>query len=231
MSFYRRGVLSAAANSTHYGTPTVTERAAATATTQTGTTTFSPATTVGTGTLAVLAATGLQNKTISSVSDSKGNTWNVDSTGGDGTRTTNFASAQISAAITNADTITITWSSVTSATHSYWLEECGVIASSSAFDKSATNNATSTPSLVTGVTATLSQSVELAWAIGITSISSSWTPGSGWTSATTATLNSNLSILEYKITASTTGLNGSGSWVSSGNVAGGIVTYKAAVIP
>ncbi len=208
------------------GTPT--ERKTASLTSQTATSAFSPATTIAAGTVAFLAACANANKSISSVTDSVGNTWAVDKTASDGTRTVNIASCQVATQITSSDTITITWSTATSGRCDLWVQEVTGLASSSVFDKS--NSATaSTGVLGTGSTGTLSQAAEIAWVVGRVDVATGWTKGAAWTNPTTASLNTFSCALEYQIVAATTALSGAGTWTGGvGAQVALIATYKGA---
>lgn len=100
-------------------------------------------------------------KLISSVSDTKGNTYQVDASGTNGTGNgLTIVSAHITTALTTSDTITITWSG-SNATRSVAIEQYTGLDTTSWLDKvGAAAGATSTAPL-SGTTATTAQANEL----------------------------------------------------------------------
>ena len=146
---------------------------------------INPATTIAAGTVAILIAHGAGvsvngDNILTAVGDSKGNTWHVDHTYGPGASDANaisFASAQIVSAVTNADTITLTWAVSGNVTRTIWIQEVSGLASSSVFDTSADATANSgSPSA--GPTATLAQADEIVFGTtGNDTAGSTWTKG------------------------------------------------------
>lgn len=199
------------------GTPT--ERKATSFAAQTATTAFSPASTIAAGTVALLFACCNTTKKLSSVTDTAGNTWVVDvADNPTGAQCVSVASCQVATQITTGGTITATWSSATSGTCDIWVEEVTGLAASSVFDKkvSATGTGTAASS---GSLATLAQTSEIVWGLFRTNNGQTGNSvGSGFTQATTFTLEGNAALLEYQIVAATTGipaaltLGASGTW-------------------
>lgn len=194
---------------------------------QLGTTVVTPGTTCAAGTLAVLTCTANSVKLFSSVVDSVGNTWTVDKTVSDGTRTINFASCQVVTPITSANTITITWSTATSGTIVIWLHEVTNAATSSAFDTFNSGTGTGT-ALATGSTAVLALADELVFGcFRSTAAAPVWTKGASYSNPTTPTSSTTIgSFLEYQIVAATTAVLADGTTSTSGTWVGLCVTYK-----
>lgn len=174
--------------------------------TSTGTTAFSPTANVVAGTVAFLIGNNNGAKTISSISDSKGNTWVADPTAtfNDGVRTVNIAWSAIGTTILTSDTITVTWSGAASKSHDTWVQTVTGLGSSSIFDKTAHASA-STANPSTGATSTLAQASEIVWAT-LRGNGTSPSAGAGFTLATTSLVGG--SLLEWQIVSATTGLAG-----------------------
>lgn len=165
---------------------------------------------------------------LSSVADSKGNTWHVDEKATDGTRTSSIASSNLTSSITTSDTVSLTLSAATSVTQDTIMITASGIVSSSPVDQTTSTSGTAATYTV-GPTGTLAQSTELGVAFFRTSgvIGGTGQVGgspAGWTAAPgTAILTS--SGMETVSTAATTAV--SATWSSgSGNWAGSLVTYK-----
>lgn len=211
-----------------------TERYAQSRTGQTATTTFSPTGTITTGKFLVIqATTSTDGKVPSSVTDDAGNTWSVDLAYNPGTSPRNvaFVSCQVTAQLTTSSVITINWAVSTSNQAHIWLQEFTGIVTSSAFDKSATGDATSGSTITTGSSGTLSQANELV-VVGVRGDDiTGWAPGATYTAVTTSTLGAPLSAMEYKIVAATTAVTGDGSQTSTtADWTVALVTYKGAAV-
>lgn len=197
---------------------------------QTSTTVITPTTNLAAGTLAVLLMHSNGGKTASSVADSKGNTWTVHTSGSDGTRAHSIASAQIGTAVLTSDTVTITWSSSSSATPSIHLVTMTGCATSSAFDATATNTESSGggTTRTSGNTATLAQANEICFGLCTSNLSStSATAGSGFSGLTQ--LKTNFVFSEYQIVAATTALAATfTSMVNTSITRTTIATFKGA---
>lgn len=207
------------------GTPV--ERFVGSFASQTSTTVVTPTTTVAAVTRAIMMIHSNVNKTASSIVDSVGNTWTVHTTGSDGTRAHSIASCQVVTPITNADTITITWSSATSSTTAVMLWEVSGMATSSAFDVSSGNGETTGTTRTSNATAGLAQADELV--VGITSQTNSSTPtaGAGFTLGTP--LIANFVVAEYQIVSSTTGVAATFNTMQVGSqTRTTVATFKAA---
>ena len=211
------------------GTPTE-RRAITSASAQTTTTVFSPATTIAAGKFVVLFATSASSKVVSSVADSVGgNTWVVDATGSGSGFGTSFASCQVVTQLTSSDTITITWSAATSALAGYGLQEVTGIVTSSAFDKSKFANGSTNPTApTTGASATLGQADEIVFGLFKVAAMSAWAAGSGYSDVTTPFTSACTTSLEYKIVAATTAVTADGVATSGTSYMCGLATYKGA---
>lgn len=199
---------------------------------------INPATTIAAGTVAIVIAHGGgvfangDNK-LSSVTDSKGNTWVVDHTYGPNTtaNSISFAHGIITTAVTSADTVTLTWTVSGNVNRSIWIQEVTGLAVASTFDTFADNTGNSTTP-TTGPTATLAQADEIVFCTaGNTTNNSTWTPGATYTSVTTPQL-ALISGLEYKIVAATTAVAGAGNWSPLAvqyNMS--VATYKGLLAP
>ena len=199
---------------------------------QTGTTTFSPATTIQAGTVAVMiagcnGASGL--KTVASVSDSQGNTWTVDATVSHSTQACSIVHGRIATALTSSDTITITWASATSASLQVSVQEVSGLRAASVADVNTSGFSTTSGTAVSiGPTAGLAQASEIAF-VGVQCSSTTATldTPAGFSRPTTPD-QTGMSI-EYAIVNSTSAITFAANESASVNWAGVIVTYKDAV--
>jgi hypothetical protein len=176
------------------------------------------------GNFAVLAIRTGGGAAVSSVSDSKGNTWTVDR------QTTNtslargaIATARLASALTTSDTITVTLASSQFANVAAF--EYSGVATSSPFDQSAINNGSGTTASA-GPTGTTTQADELVVGFaGTGSANTGFTPPVGWNNR--ASNSTNIAFSDKVV--SSTGTH-SASWtIPSAAWAVVIATYKAAV--
>lgn len=216
----------------------VAERYATGLTAQTIVSAISPTDNTTTGNTLVLAV-GLAgaNKVIASVSDTQGNTWKVDKTLSDSTRSVSFASAHLTSALTTLDVVTITWSVSTSMTTNIWLQEVSGIASVHFFDTYATQTG-SANLITTGPTGTLVSTNEIAFDV-VQVASSGWTAGSNWSNPTTKTINN--THLEYQIIDSqysftypvlfgSIKMNAAATWTSTASFVSALVVYSSVAV-
>jgi hypothetical protein len=175
------------------------------------------------GQRAIIVAFSASGKVISSVADAVGNTWTVDYTFSDGTRTASFASCPVTTTIANLTNVTVTWSAATSQSADLWLFGVAGLAASP-FDKSAGAGGSGT-TIDSGATATLSQANEIAFMMGRTGGVTSWTKGAGWTDVATPSGGSTSSCA-YQITSATTALHGTGTFGVSATWIAAVATYK-----
>ncbi len=206
----------------------VTQRKYSEVTGQLGTTVIVPATTLTAGKLGVLIFASNANKTVASVADSSGNTWNVDHTVTDGTRAISFCSSQIATNVTSGGSVTATWSSATSSDCLAWLNEIGNAATSSAFDQAADGTGSGT-SLVTSASSALSQANEVVFGCFRTSGSlSGFSQGSSYSQAVSFQGGVYASAcLEYKIVSSTSAVTADASNTHTGSWVASLATYKS----
>lgn len=175
---------------------------------------FSPTANLALGTVGVLAFGKGGNITVTSITDSKGNTWALDHQFSDGTRAGTIASAQIATAVTTGDTITVNLSSATSGTQDCFVATVSGLATSSVLDQAFHNNGTAA-TWTTGASATLAQAEEIAFAF----FRSSGAPGTKDAAWTDVSAKQGLASFEYKIVAATTALTatytaGAGTWIA-----------------
>ena len=165
----------------------------------------------------------------SSVTDTKSNAWTVDRTYANGSNnmSVSFASCNVATQILATDTITVNFTANVNGNRSIWVQEVSGLATSSRYDTGADNsNGATQTSLTVGPTATLGQADEIAFA-GFRCTGSSLTKDAAWSSPTTGLLDTNHSLLEYKIVSSTSALSTTATAASS-FFTGSIATYKAA---
>lgn len=133
----------------------------------------------------VIAGGRNSGATLLSASDNRGNTWTVDAQSqfalANGTLA--IASGHVATALQAGDTVSLTWSAAVGPSNEASVHELSGILASTAVDKTATANSTSTSAtLSVGPTADTTQPQEMVVAAfqsggGI----SSWTPGNGYT--------------------------------------------------
>lgn len=190
---------------------------------------FSPATTVTAGTNAVLLVcrVGSTGCTLTSVTDTPGNTWVVDRnyTIANGALSPVAAASCIATTqILSSDTITMTFSAVENLnTDVYLMEVSGL--SVSPFDTFA--EASITPvngAWAVGPTATLAQANEVAFLVGYDAQGGRTMTLAGWDSPTTPDFN--VGHLRHKTVAATTAISASGTWNLASTTSLLIVTYK-----
>ncbi len=176
--------------------------------------------------------------TIASVTDSKGNTYVVDVGGQDmgGGQIVGVASGYMTSALTNTDTVTITWTNASAV--SYFggqLTEYSGIATSSWTDKTASTAGfrTQANGITSGATATLAGSNDLVYGLlFVQSGSETISAGSGYTirsQVTSASVTAVWAPEDKVLSGSTAAQTATGSWVTGNQNEGAIcVTYKAA---
>ena len=175
-----------------------------------------------------LRCTQSSSVTISSVSDTAGNTWTVGSKLNIGTNTMIQSAYAYNVTGNASDVITVNYSS-TAGFAQIWADQfSGIQTSSTPFDSTATG--TGGTSVTSGTYSTV-QNNELAYAIASAeSASGSWTAGTGFTAAQAAPASQGVaSFSEYQIYSSIqSGVTASVSGNTTGAAAGLIVyTFKA----
>lgn len=183
---------------------------------------------VGSGHSILIGGAAGGTAVISSVSDSKGNTYAVDKTQLNGTSiTASIASAHNVAALANGDTITVNFSG--SQNVAVCAFEVSGLKSSGAFDQAAGGANTGT-SPATSATATTAQADELLWGVVAYQSTSTWTQGSGYTDGPTDASTTTVRTLhtEYRVVAATGTYIADGAMGTSRAWAAAIATYKAA---
>lgn len=216
------------------GTPT--ERYAKSLNTQGASSGFKPDTTVAAGTFAILViTTSVDGKIVNSISDNTGgNTWAIDLTFNAVSANYNISicSCQVATQITgggSGNTITAGYAVTTNNQAHIWVQEVTGIATSSAFDKSASGQGTG-QTITTSASATLSQADEFV-IVGVRgSDLTGWTKGATYSDPTTVTLGAPLSALEWKIVSATTAVTGNGTQTATAPAdwAIALATYKGA---
>jgi hypothetical protein len=198
---------------------------------QPGSSAISPASTIAAGTQAILFVwIGNQDKYVTSVTDTAGNTWAVDAThtpvppGA----ALSVASCRVATQITTGDTITVNYAVSTSGYVSLFVCEVSGLDDTSAFDKSSTGTTTTGTAIDAGTTATLSQADEIAFAQTANFSFSGFTAGGTWTGVTVP--DSSFDGLEYKIVSSVSAITADGTQGGSAASAGLTVTYKMALV-
>lgn len=165
------------------------------------------------------------SRVITGVSDTQGNSWNIDSESG-GARSSAILSCYLTTALTTGDTITVTLNAASAAFVAV-AEFSGL--ESSALDKTNSNQAGSVTAGNTNSTGTLSQADELvvvtiAWSGGLGTVSSSPT---GYTALTSP---SSIFTPLYKDVSATTALDESWAWTTARNYGACITTYKYPIV-
>lgn len=210
------------------GTPI--ERYAQDLPTQGASSVFSPASAIVVNRKAFLFVTMGGGKDVTTVTDSVGgNTWVVDAFLNSGGPSVAIWSCQVNTQIGTSDTVTVNYSPSTPSNTQIWIQEVPGLTTSLTFDKtaSATNTDTNPQSTAIG---TLSQPDEIIWALMRTNTASTWTKGAGNTDATTPTLGSPPSALEYRIVSDTSSVNMAGTLGTSGAWVMVAATYKALAV-
>lgn len=186
------------------------------------------------GNLLVLSAVTSGSRTISSIVDSRSNTYAVADFAAFGTSCTGFvAYSLLATSLQNGDTITITWSST--ANSAVNISEWSGIAASSPLDQHANANSIGTSSVSTftvGPTGTTAQADELVVAAFGYVGSNSGTAGSGYTLLTRVqSTGTNRSVhAEYQVVAATGAQTATMdiNVASSGGTGMALATFKAA---
>lgn len=174
----------------------------------------------------ILAVQGSNH--VTSVTDSKGNTWTVDSFGATGTTQASICSCTPTSALTTGDTITVTLASATAI--AYTLEEFSGL-QAVAPDTTGTNFTASGQPATLSVTTTGDDLLFAAWSF-FTGAALTFTPTSGWTGGQSAQVNSRYLIFEWIEEAAAGSYDTSGAATSTSNQnAGALVAYKATAAP
>jgi hypothetical protein len=168
---------------------------------------------------------------VTGVADSKGNTWQVDTTDTVTGASTGIASCKIGTALVNGDTITITNSSSTG--HSASVAEYTGLATSSWFDQSASSNGTGTAADSTA-TSTTSQASEVV--VGVVGHQSTVTAYVAevlfpvWNLNTSAASVSTVQTVRpmYRDVIATGTFSAKSSWTTSRIWSAAVATYKMA---
>ncbi len=198
-----------------------------------GTYSFSVATAPSAGNTIILAVRTGASVAVSSVTDSKSNTWAVDigSTGSTG-RTTFCSTQQDGGKLTTSDTITVHVSAGTSPVVAAY--EVSGITTGTRFDQSAVLNSTGqVTSATVGPTGTTAQADEFViTCVGANKGETSASPSSGWTTIDSGQISAGGAALQvaYQL-AEATGTFSCTWTVSalSANLSAAIATYKARV--
>lgn len=182
------------------------------------------------GNLIVLRVSVSNGTTLSSVSDSAGNTWSVainQSTSGDMTSAIAYTPATTGM---TSGTITATFSTSAYFLYTHIAEFSGV-ATSTPLDQTHGANATFGTAYSSGATATTSQANELLVGIATnTTNGPTSTPGSGWTEETDPGATTHQGYTDgYQIVSATGTYAYSGTWSANTDGPVAIATFKAAV--
>jgi hypothetical protein len=166
-------------------------------------------------------------KIVSSIVDSKGNTWTVDKTQAGAVQAVSICSAPITVALVPTDTVTITWSSATSSTTDVSIQNVSGLYTFPV-DSSPGATGAATPA-ATGASSTLTQPREIVWAICNFGTTAATAPA-GFTGVTTTPLPGNFTTVVYQIVSALTAINaqfvaGTGAWAAAE------VTYRGAADP
>ena len=205
------------------GTPTLIASSAQAA--QTGTTVVPITTNATAGNKMILWARGQSSKVISSIADTQGNTWTVDTTSVTANQAISFAECQPTTPLTTSDTVTITWSSSTSATGDVQIVQVSGLVTGNAFDKTAQGQPTGTNTLNAGTTATLAQANELVIAFFVWNVANSAFTAGG--SFTAFTLLSSSEGAEWEIVAATTAISATATTTGTPSTTHGVCcTFK-----
>lgn len=141
------------------------------------------------GHLIIARAVCASGQNVSSVTDSRGNTWTVDVVGSAGPKVALASTGQNVAALQSGDTVTVNFSGSANQSAAIIDEFSGLDTSASRVDKTATGTATGT-SRDAGTTATTTQADELVvGCFGGGALETTFTPGAGFTRFTTDFLN------------------------------------------
>lgn len=182
--------------------------------------TINPAVALAAGTTAILFV--VSGVPVTSVTDSKGNTWTVDRTYAVNSGLS-VISSKIATAVGTGDTVTINYSSSQNFNRRIWIQTVANLAAA-AFDQGADNNGFSNTASA-GPTSTLSKANEIVFAFSANnSAGGGWVKGAGYSDVTTPSL-AGIAGLEYKIVSSTAAVSASASWTTT-HWDMTIVTYK-----
>lgn len=166
-------------------------------------------------------------RTLSSVTDSAGNTYNIDQGGSTTGRRMYIASCHNANALASGQTITATTDAATSSQRTVSAFTVSGLATSSTLDK-VNNNSGTSATWTSGATGTLSQADELAVGACWHQSANAHTPDSGWSEAFDISSGLRRHVVQYQVTSATTSLTAgaTNSPSSSGSYAAAIATYK-----
>lgn len=197
--------------------------------------TIPAATTVSVGNHLILSAVASAG-VITGVTDSKGNTWQVDRTQAvDSDAQTSLASCKVTVSLTTGDTITVTFGG--SSHRAASVQEWSGLATSSWFDKPASSGGTAGTAADSTATATLAQAAELVvGVVGHVSTVTAFTPevlSPVWTQRTTAASTTTVRTVRpmTRVVAATTAVSAKATWTTARDWAALVGTYKEAAAP
>lgn len=175
-----------------------------------------------------------ENRTLSSIADSKGNTWAIDVqvtntfSGGTTGRCIAICSAKITSALTTSDTITATHSGGGGTVKSLGAFSVSGLDTTAHKDLTSTGTGNNGTAWTTGSTGTLSQADELVVTACSGTINNVTNNPGTWTEILDR-FDTDLALAaQYKIVSATTAQTGAGTWSNNVDWAAAIVTYKAA---
>jgi hypothetical protein len=172
------------------------------------------------------------NAAVTGVTDTKGNTWTVDSASIGGVIASICSTGQDVGKLTVADTISF---AATGATRVNAIvdEFTGLDVSVSRVDQVAHGGATLT-ARSGGTTAATTVANELVvGCFGVPGTEASFTPGGGWSAFTTGLVSASVATVEgeYQIVSATGTQNPTGTGATSATTGGATATYKIASVP
>ena len=182
------------------------------------------------GNTLVLNCRGGGNNLLTSVSDSKGNTWVVDLTAAPNSATVlGIASCYLTSQLVTGDTITATFAAA-SAGKGVAVHEFSGIAGTSRKDVSVVAGGSTNTTGSVGPTSTLNYSNELVYtAVSVNGSQASWTQPAGYSQISAALGSFNYTSAAYLIDADKTAKSVTWSWPSTGIWVMGIVTYRPSI--
>lgn len=185
------------------------------------------------GNLVVLHSRGGGGTYVSSVSDSKGNSWTIDQ--GTGNSTTNatitIASSILTSTLTTSDTITVVYNTGSQANRTMAVHEFSGVDPINKFDNTSnvtTTNATAVTSAPAGPTSALQRNGSLIFAAIGTGVGNTYTPSSGYTAINT-TLGTSFTGAAYQIATDQTAKSITWTLANSAVYSAAIVVYRPAI--
>lgn len=187
--------------------------------------TITPSANTMVGNTIIVAATAASAHNLSSVSDTGGNTYSIDSNSAAVARTGAIAHAYITTALTPSDTITVTMSG-SGGTSIAAYEFQFLLATS--FDKQNVTQGTTIATLAAGTTGALSQTNELAFTMVGVATSQAFVPPNGYNEVLPSGVGGTLDCA-WLLVNSTAAQNPTWSWGGAVNATAAIATYKLEV--